>query len=287
MNDLQNKMISIGIPFFNAEKYLSYSIISVLNQSYSNWELILIDDGSTDNSLDIANKYANIDKRVRVISDGKNKKLPSRLNQLISESKGEYVARMDADDIMHPNRIEQQLSFLIENKDYDLVSSGIVTINDDNEVYGYRSVNEVYTSFEEVKKSYNIVHPSILARKEWYLRNNYDTNYPRSEDYELWCRAISNKDLKLAVLPDLLYYYREEGNLSANKLIRTYVDSFKIYCNYTNSYDFRENLKTKAKINTIRLLDSIGLLQTLANKRNKKEISKELKEYHQSIIDNL
>ena len=80
-------MISIGIPFYNAERYLSYAILSVLSQSYKEWELILTDDGSSDNSLGIANMYAEKDSRIRVVSDGMNKKLPYRLSQLIEESK--------------------------------------------------------------------------------------------------------------------------------------------------------------------------------------------------------
>ena len=109
-------MISIGIPFYNAEEYLSYAILSVLIQSYREWELILIDDGSSDNSLAIANMYAEKDSRIRVISDRTNKKLPYRLNQLIEESTGNFISRMDADDIMHPERLEKQLRFLETNK---------------------------------------------------------------------------------------------------------------------------------------------------------------------------
>ena len=125
-------MISIGIPFYNAQQYLGYAIGSVLSQTYENWELILVNDGSTDNSLNIANMYAEEDSRIRVVSDSRNKKLPYRLNQLIEESTGDFIARMDADDIMHPERLEKQLSFLETNKRYDLVSTGLVSIDKDN-----------------------------------------------------------------------------------------------------------------------------------------------------------
>ena len=105
-------LISIGIPFYNAEKYLKFAIQSVIAQSYQNWELILVDDGSSDNSLEIAQDFALKDARIRVICDGKNRKLPYRLNQLILESKGDFIARMDADDIMHPDRLLIQLTYL-------------------------------------------------------------------------------------------------------------------------------------------------------------------------------
>ena len=189
--------VSIGIPFYNSEDYLALSISSVINQSFTEWELILVDDGSTDNSLQIAREFELKDKRIRVISDGSNKKLPYRLNQIIDESKYEYIARMDADDLIHPERLQIQLNFLNEHSGFDIVSSGTVSINDENRVYGYRHVEEVFTDFDEVRRSHPILHASILAKKSWYLRNRYNTNYPRAQDFELWCRAISKNDLNL------------------------------------------------------------------------------------------
>ena len=278
--------ISIGIPIYNAEAYLEDAIKSILAQTYGLWELILIDDGSTDGSLAIARRFEKMDNRIKVISDGKNKKLPTRLNQLIDESQYDYIARMDADDLIHPDRLAIQMTFLEHNIECDLVSTGVVSIDNDNKVYGCRHVAGIYTEFEEIAAAYPIVHASVLAKKSWYERNRYDENYPRSEDYDLWCRAIANRDLKLAVLPDLLYYYREEGNLSLAKIIRSYKDSFKTYSEYTGSNTLG-SLKLTAKIATVRLLDSMGLLQRIANKRNKLMISNELKKYHQSIVDSI
>ena len=278
--------ISIGIPIYNAEAYLEDAIKSILAQTYGLWELILIDDGSTDGSLAIARRFEKMDNRIKVISDGKNKKLPTRLNQLIDESQYDYIARMDADDLIHPDRLAIQMTFLEHNIECDLVSTGVVSIDNHNKVYGCRHVAGIYTEFEERAAAYPIVHASVLAKKSWYERNRYDENYPRSEDYDLWCRAIANRDLKLAVLPDLLYYYREEGNLSLAKIIRSYKDSFKTYSEYTGSNTLG-SLKLTAKIATVRLLDSMGLLQRIANKRNKLMISNELKKYHQSIVDSI
>ena len=278
--------ISIGIPIYNAEAYLEDAIKSILAQTYELWELILIDDGSTDGSLAIARRFEKMDNRIKVISDGKNKKLPTRLNQLIDESQYDYIARMDADDLIHPDRLAIQMTFLEHNIECDLVSTGVVSIDNHNKVYGCRHVAGIYTEFEEIAAAYPIVHASVLAKKSWYERNRYDENYPRSEDYDLWCRAIANRDLKLAVLPDLLYYYREEGNLSLAKIIRSYKDSFKTYSEYTGSNTLG-SLKLTAKIAAVRLLDSMGLLQRIANKRNKLMISNELKKYHQSIVDSI
>ena len=170
-------LVSIGVPFYNAELYLINTIKSILNQSYENWELILIDDGSTDRSLEIAHEYSKKDNRIRVISDGRNKKLPSRLNQLIIESDGFYIARMDADDIMHPDRIEKQVRFLECNHYYDLVSTGLVSIDDGDKVKGFRGVTNVYNDFSTISLSYPVVHPSVMARRSWFDRNKYSEKY--------------------------------------------------------------------------------------------------------------
>lgn len=280
-------MISIGIPFYNAEKYLEDAIFSVLAQTYEFWELILIDDGSSDNSLVIANMYAKKDSRIRVISDGMNKKLPYRLNQLIQESTGDFIARMDADDIMHPERLEKQLRFLETNKRYDLVSTGLVSIDNDNIVKGYRRVESLHDNFSNIETSYPIVHPTIMARRSWFDRNKYSKKYPRAEDFELWTRAISNSDFKMAVLPDLLLYYREEGNLSIDKILNTYSDVFKIYSSYYPHRKFSLNaIKNNLKILIVKGLYYSGNLQKLASRRNS-SFSKAESVIHQDILDKI
>ena len=277
-------MISIGIPIYNAESYLTDAIKSVLAQTYPYWELLLIDDGSTDNSFKIAQEFAVKDNRIRVISDGLNKKLPARLNQIINEAKYDYIARMDADDVMHPQRLEKQLQFLEKNKHYDLVSSGLISIDSQNKVKGFRCVSQLYDEFSKPSLSYPVVHPSVMARKSWYLRNQYSERYPRAEDFELWTRSIINNDFRMAVLPDLLLYYREEGNLSIVKIINSYNDTKKIYSKYhsKNALD-KEILKLNLKILAAKIFYYTGNLQKLANRRNKKFDHVDLENYQKLL----
>ncbi|WP_180083354.1 glycosyltransferase [Acinetobacter sp. YH12102] len=278
-------IVSVGIPFYNAEKYLALSIQSVISQSYKNWELILVDDGSIDSSVQIANSYAKYDKRIKVISDGGNKKLPFRLNQIIKESKGNFIARMDADDIMHPQRLEKQINFLKKNTKFDLVSSGLISINSDNQVKGFRSVKKLHFDFTLPKLSYPIVHPSVMARKSWYERNYYSEKFPRAEDFELWTRAIVDNDFKMAVMPDLLLYYREEGNLSLDRLINSYRDTLKIYSqsHSKNNLDI-EILRLNFKILVSKVFYYTGNLQKLARRRNEKFNNIDL-DYYQQILN--
>lgn len=261
-------LISIGIPFYNAEKYLKFAIQSVIAQSYQNWELILVDDGSSDNSLEIAQDFALKDARIRVICDGKNRKLPYRLNQLILESKGDFIARMDADDIMHPDRLLIQLTYLKNNPCLDLVSSGLVSIDTQNNICGFRSTSKIITNLS-IDKGFPIIHPSVMARKEWYLRNLYDESYSRSQDYELWCRSFANNDLKIAILPDLLLFYREFGNIDLTKLIKSYNNGYKIREKYYLNNGIDNFLKIKVKCLIVKLLSKFGLEQNLAKKRNR------------------
>lgn len=279
--------ISIGIPIYNAEKYLALAIQSIINQTHENWELILIDDGSTDNSLQIAKKFAADDKRIRVLSDGKNMKLPYRLNQIINEAKFEYIARMDADDAIHPDKLRIQLDFLKKHPHIDLVSTGLISIDDENKVYGYRYSETLFHDFKKVSYSYPIAHATILTKKSWYLRNQYNTNYSRAEDYALWCKASLNKDLRVATIPDLLYFYREEGNINLEKMINSYTDHYSIYKRYTSKLSFSQYVTMLLKKNIVRLLDKLGYLQQLAHRRNTQRMDINIFSIYQEILDNL
>lgn len=214
--------ISIGIPVYNAELYLADAIRSVFAQTYQDWELILIDDGSKDRSLDIA--YAVSDPRVRVISDGVNRKLPYRLNQIIAESKYDFIARMDADDLMSPDRLQRQLDILLSDRQIDVVSTGVCSLSNDNQPVGKRVyANKQSLSLKEMLNGQSgVVHASILARKSWCERNPYDVKQMLTEDYELWIRAFLNDDFHVRLIEEPLYYYREEGNVTAVKLLRAY-----------------------------------------------------------------
>lgn len=277
-----NDGVSVAIPIYNAEKFLTDAIQSVINQSFKEWELILVDDGSTDRSLEIAKEFERKDSRIKVISDGFNLKLPSRLNQIISLSKYDYIARMDADDIMHPDRLKIQYDFL-KNNDYDLVSSSIYSIDINNNIIGKRIIESSVTIQSLLSGNNQIVHPTILARKSWYLRNRYDQKSERAEDYELWLRSILNRDLKIKVLPEPLLYYREVGNLTKEKLLLSYKTTNYIYIKFKENMSFTYYLKANLNIffkkNVVNLLFFLGKENYLVKRRNDNFISPEELEY--------
>lgn len=278
--------ISIGIPFYNAEKYLAFAIQSVVNQSYKNWELILIDDGSTDKSLEIAKIFENSDPRIRVISDGLNKRLPARLNQLINESKYEYIARMDADDIMHPERLERQVNYIDLNPELDLVATGIVSIDTENNIHSYRCVNSIVTNVD-INTGFPIAHPTVLARKSWYKRHYYTEDYPRSEDYDLWCRASASNDLKIAILPDKLLFYRELGAITASKLVNSYRDGLGVRLKYGTRNKYLETSKIFFKCLVVKSIFIVGAESHLIKKRNNCSMKSDDILDYKEIIDNI
>ena len=285
-------MITIGIPFFNAEEYLEDAICSVLAQTYEHWELILIDDGSSDNSLAMANMYATKDPRIRVISDGQNKKLPYRLNQIIHEARYDFIARMDADDLMSNDRLEKQIEVLKRNKYIDLVTTSYLTIGKENELTGISLVPNIQMNAKMILSgSANLVHASLLARKSWYKRNLYNEKNLLAEDFELWLVAAKNNDLKYVILEEPLYWYRVIENVNIEKLLQAYNSQIDVIKgNYQGITSKQEKNKIIIKFQTkkiiARALFNIGLLSILLNRRFV-EYSSENMNYHKKHISNI
>jgi len=210
--------IGIGIPFYNAEKYLDFAIRSVINQSFTDWVLYLVDDGSTDNSLRIAQKYIG-DKRIKVFSDAQNRGLVYRLNQITSLLDTRYLVRMDADDIMHPERLKVQLEFLEKNTKIDVVGSWAYSIDVDNRIHGLLKNSIIPRSLKEVIGHLCFIHPSVMGKRSWFVNNPYSDLYPRLEDMELWCRTIDFSSFMN--IPQPLLFYREVGMPYLSKYLKS------------------------------------------------------------------
>ena len=240
--------VTIGIPFYNAESTLLDAVRSVFAQTHKNWELILIDDGSTDRSLEIARSIS--DPRVIVYSDGKNRRLAARLNQLTSLAKYDFIARMDADDLMSPTRIEKQLDLLENNLEIDLVSTGLCSLSNNNEALGTRCVppNHKITSAGLLSGNTGIVHASLLGRRTWFERNSYKETLPKSEDTNLWVRSYAKDDLKMGFIAEPLYYYREDDNVTQKKLLLSYsVGRHTIMADAKYNFGFKVKVKALSK----------------------------------------
>ena len=259
-------MVTIGLPFYNAEKYLALAIESVLQQTYTDWELLLLDDGSTDNSLSIAQSYAQKDSRIKVISDGKNKNLATRLNELPSLAQGLYLARMDADDIMHSARIERQLAVLKAHPEIDVLGTNAYIINDENAVTSKRYPLTPKNTLTRVK---SFIHPTIIAKKQWFLENPYDTKALRMEDAELWYRTHSK--YHFVRLNEPLLFYREVGNNYYKKYFLAQQSKAYIFSKYPDEGYWKHYFKANfLKGIVYRIAHIFGMEQWLVNRRNVK-----------------
>jgi glycosyltransferase involved in cell wall biosynthesis len=220
--------VSIGIPFLNAGPTLADAVRSVLAQTYGDWELLLVDDGSSDGSVEIARGVR--DPRVRVVSDGVRRGLPDRLNQIAALARGRYLARMDADDLMHPERLERQVRFLDADPRVDLVDTATFTIDEHNEPLGVRGDRPLDCRPGAVLKWGLLLHPTVTGRTGWFRQNPYDPRFVRAEDHELWVRTC--RKAVFGRLQEPLFFYRESlsGNLrnylrtqqTARKILRVY-----------------------------------------------------------------
>lgn len=197
--------LSVIMPVFNAEKYLREAIDSIIRQSITDWELIIINDGSTDSSETIIKSYT--DTRIRYYINEHNLGLIATLNKAIDLCKGEYIARMDADDISEEDRFRLQASFLEKNKEYALCGADAKVIDDNNTETG-KILNLTTNDYLQINLLFSVpfIHPSIMIRSEILKSNHFDSKYKHAEDYELWCR-IANKH-KIANIGSYLLKYR-------------------------------------------------------------------------------
>lgn len=255
--------VSVALPFYNNEATLADAIRSVFAQGVKDWELILLDDGSTDGSLRLARSVQ--DPRVRVISDGANRGLVFRLNQGVNLARAPLFARMDADDLMHPERLESQVRYLAQRDDIDLIGTQAYTVDLVNRPLGVRD------SFRWMG-FWGFVHPTVTGRTKWFKRNPYDPGYDRAEDTELWLRT--QYTAKVATLPLPLFFYREhecfewrkywKGSVSVRRLLQRYGPAYK-----GRLWTYSQLAASWAKCTLYGASNVLGLEQTLVRRRGR------------------
>lgn len=185
--------ISILMPFYNAAPYLEEAVKSILDQTFSNFEFIIINDGSTDGSEKIIQAFS--DSRIKYIANPENRGLVFSLNKGLDAAEGTLIARMDGDDISMPDRLERQFEYLRMHPDADLVASQVQLINEKGQPTGFWKEDRENNSPELIKEflSVNncIAHPTILAKAEMMQKLRYREVQGQAEDYDLWLRWVS------------------------------------------------------------------------------------------------
>jgi len=212
-------LVTVAMPVFNAGRHLKLAVLSIVKQTFTDWELLIIDDGSTDHSLQ---EIADIrDDRIRILQDGTNKGLAVRLNEGIDSARGRYFARMDQDDVSYPERFARQVEALEKDSLLDLVAVRAVTISDDNRITGMLPCAPTQ---EEISvkpwRGFYLPHPTWMGRMEWFRKYRYAEPGPYfCEDQELLLRSYQQSRFGMIMEP--LFAYRLRKEIHWRKLIKT------------------------------------------------------------------
>lgn len=262
----ETPLVTIAIPFYNSAAYLGYSIQSVINQTYQNWELLLVDDGGQDGSRAIAERFASKDNRIRIIYDGLNKGLAARLNESVNKAQGDFYARMDDDDIMDVTRIEKQVEYLRAHPEVNVVGSSAMIIDGDNKIVRSSNMEGVTSGF---------IHPTVMGHTEWFRQHLYNIDFKRCQDKELWLRTAQSS--KFYNIPEPLLYYREFGQNSLSKNLKTHKALRQIYINYrsygkTQVWFLRNYVFTYIKDCVFILFATFGKIDNLTKQRKRREL---------------
>ena len=285
----ENPLVSIILPVYNGEKYLEQSIESCLSQTYSNIELIIVNDCSTDKSLEIIERYCVNDSRVRLVNNPINKKLPASLNIGHSFAKGAYLTWTSDDNFYNPRAIETMIE-VIEARNVDIVYANYNLIDDDVEkVFNLKDYGFLIFS--------NVIGACFLYHSNVYNKNKYDESLFLVEDYDFWLQSLA--EFRFYHIQEVLYNYRhheESLTVSAKKdskrkslfeknmklvyskffsklnLDESYVSLFsKMHISIFSIKDKREILSIKNYVNTC--AKKINLSKTVSSKMNK-EVSR-------------
>ncbi|BAY87273.1 glycosyl transferase family protein [Calothrix parasitica NIES-267] len=211
--------ISVLMSAYNGSIYLRESIESILNQTFTDFEFIIINDCSTDNSWEIITEYAEQDQRIKLVNNQENIGLTKSLNKGLNLARGEYIARQDADDVSLPQRFEKEVLVLNNNPEVALVSCDIEIIDSQG-----NPIDKLQRACEPDLVEWYLIfcnrlagHSQVMFRRELVVNlGGYCESYRYSQDYELWCRIV--KLGKILILPEiLLQQRRHEGSISKSK----------------------------------------------------------------------
>ena len=205
--------ISILLSVHNAERFVHQAVESLLNQTFRDFEFLIIDDASTDATSEILRELAAQDVHIRVITNPTNLGLTKSLNIALAQARGNFIARMDADDVALPHRLEKQVAFLETHPDIDVVGTAYEWIDEDDRVIGRPHViTDPDDIHRTLPRTNPLLHSSVMIRRTTLDRvHGYDESYRRAQDYDLWLRL--SRTSRMANLPEVLMQKRLVKNM--------------------------------------------------------------------------
>lgn len=239
-------LVSILLPVYNAERYLRASLESTLSQTYEKVEVICVDDGSTDDSYKILREFARIDKRVKVFRNSKNRGIGYTANKALRHARGQFIARMDADDIMFPERIEKQVAYLQANPDTVLVGGQCVVINEEGESVGEKRNP---TTHEEIYKlmftAMSVQNPTVMINKSLADKKSLqlDASLHPIDDLDMLFKLFRCGEF--ANLPDFVLQYRVyRGSSTMQNPKKSFLLTLKVRARALRRYGYKPTLKS-------------------------------------------
>jgi Glycosyl transferase family 2 len=219
---MSSPAISVAMSVYNGERFLALAIESILAQSFTDFEFLILNDGSSDGSAAIIDHYAKTDSRIRAIHR-ENRGLIESLNQLLRESRAPWIARMDGDDIALPSRFEKQMAFLAAHPDHQVLGTWTEDIDEDGLPFSVNGKDHPTSHAEflaSVKERSGLCHPSVIMNRELALSvGGYHAAFKHCEDYDLWMRLADKT--RICSLPERLVKYRHSANQVSNKYVVT------------------------------------------------------------------
>ncbi len=218
--DLKTKepLVSVIMAAKNVEKYISEAIDSVINQTYKNWELIIVDDGSNDTTLSIIHSYVKNDSRIKIICNEKSVGQAIARNTAVKNSSGDFLAILDADDIAMPDRITGQVHFLENNPNVSAIGGHAEIIDENGKSLGIKrkALNIDAIRFSLLLQN-QFIHSAMMIRRDVFNKfGGYDNDFLYAEDYDLWCRIIE-KNIILNINKVVSKYRIQPGSVTKMK----------------------------------------------------------------------
>jgi glycosyltransferase involved in cell wall biosynthesis len=213
---------------YNGNPYIDTAIKSVLKQTFDNFEFLIIDDASTDGSREKLERWRKRDDRIRLVYHSENRGLGYSLREGVRKARGDWIARMDDDDISLADRLERQVSYLAEHPEVDILSGWAIDCNETGEPLRIRQVPTSHEQIVQLLWTIPIVHPAVVFRRESILEaGSYSPDLRRRQDYDLWFRCASEGH-RFANLPEPLIYYRFTDDYYKKNDLNTALDQVKI-----------------------------------------------------------
>lgn len=258
--DAATPLVSVIMSVYNSEQWLNLAIDSIIHQTYPNWELIIIDDASNESARQILQSYAS-DKRITIHRRDSQHGLIKNLNLAIDLSKGDFIARMDADDISNPDRLTKQVAFLQQNPTVDAVASFITQINEKGEPYRTWTDDRKASSYNSIKAimpvTNCIAHPTVMIRASVLKKYLYNESQMHLEDWDLWLRLLNDDRIIEKINEPLLLYRVHSGSVTNTYLKKSAFQKknefYKIFLSQNRRGTLISKIRSNYRLNRVKL----------------------------------